>query len=72
MCFSIVIEQQWIRGGCRFQILGWWSEYPAFIIIWVIWSPKIALVLKSVPKTLPYGEFEDSKIVKEMKFSKYS
>ena len=47
-------------------------EYPTFIVIWDIGSPKITFVLKSVSKTPPYGEFENGEIVKEIKISKYS
>ena len=35
-------------------------------------SPKITFVLNLVSKTPPDGEFENSEIVKEIKFSKYS
>jgi len=35
-------------------------------------NPKITLVLKLVSKTPPDEEFENFRIVKEVKFSKYS
>ena len=35
-------------------------------------SPKITFVLNLVSKTPPDGEFENSEIVKEIKFSTYN
>ena len=35
-------------------------------------SPKITFILNLVSKTPPDGEFENSEIVKEIKFSKYN
>ena len=57
-----------IGGGADLNFFG----YPFFIVIWVIGSPWITFILKSVGKTPPYGIFENSDIVKEMKISKYS
>ena len=56
------------RGGADLSFI----EYPTFIVIWVIGSPKITFVLKSISKTPPYGEFQNGEIVKEIKISKYS
>ena len=43
-----------LGGGLKCIFIG----SLVFIDIWVVWKPKIALVLKSVPKTPPDGEFE--------------
>ena len=52
-------------GGAESKNFG----VPNFIEIYVMGSLKIAFVLNLVPKTPPDLEFENSEIVKEVKFS---